>query len=438
MAFFNKKNNLTQKHDSYQENISHLPNLKELKEEIQQLKLEKENLLKEKEKILKEYQKNQEEIKKHQKEHQLLEEKYQWANKVLNDKGYQALRGFKQLGPFLNQVLGRDFILTIAEEFQYAQAEDLEELNSWLEEGKKIDKEQFFCFRDQIRKGYSFRVTSSFSSKNYQLQTAVGIRTFTQLMFPQGLLSGLEINSNNKSAMYLALKEKKKQAAVLPEQVFGAPLLSYALPIFDDEGMLIGAVSFSNDITQIVKMGKSLGNIVDSDSDATLNKLASVLKEELDFTDTASVHLKDESIFTQQTADEIKKKGKEVIEIAERLKVLSLNTAIEATRVGKNGQGVGVISEQMKMISENTRKILKDIYKQSLDLSNSSKKTFNISSDLEKSATKMKEESAVLFKTSVKITNQKDELASLVRHSIDEIAQDQEDLNAIFMLIQKT
>lgn len=257
-------------------------------------------------------------------------------------------------------------------------------------------------------------------------------------MFPKGLLSGLEINSNNKSAIYLALKEKKKQAAVLPEQVFGAPLLSYALPIFDDEGVLIGAVSFSNDITQIVKMGKSLGNIVDSDSDSTLNKLASVLKEELDFTDTASVQLKDESVFTQQTADEIKEKGKEVIEIAERLKVLSLNTAIEATRVGKNGQGVGVISEQMKIISENTRKILKDIYKQSLDLSKSSQKTFMVSSDLEKSATKMKEESAVLFKTSVKITNQKDELASLVRLSIDEIAQTQEDLNAIFMLIQKT
>ena len=59
---FLTKNNLT-KTRFLSKNISHLPNLKELKEEIQQLKLEKENLLKEKEKILKNTKKTKKKLK---------------------------------------------------------------------------------------------------------------------------------------------------------------------------------------------------------------------------------------------------------------------------------------------------------------------------------------------------------------------------------------
>jgi methyl-accepting chemotaxis protein len=184
-------------------------------------------------------------------------------------------------------------------------------------------------------------------------------------------------------------------------------------------------------------MAKSLGDIVSSKSDTTLHKLANTLKEELSFSEHASGQVQEEALFTKKTAEYIRKKGKEVIDIAEKLKVLALNTAIEATKVGKSGKGVGIISEQMKSISDTTRKTLKEVFDKSRELSLSSEKVLETSGKLRSSASDLKEESSILFKTSLKITDQKDELAGLVRMSIDEIAQDQEDLNNIFLLIKK-
>jgi hypothetical protein len=355
----------------------------------------------------------------------------------LKDTGYQTLLGFKLIPPLLDKVIGRPFIITVAEEFNYKEAPDRKGLTQWMEDSRKVDGGTFHTFRDEIKENHSFRVTYSYSSREYTLETAQGKLTYHELMFPGNLQSGLEVNSNNKSAIYLALKSRKMQSAVLPKEIFGAPLLSYAFPIHDEKGTLIGAVSFSNDITQIVNMAKSLGDIVSSKSDTTLHKLANTLKEELFFSEHASGQVQEEALFTKKTAEYIRKKGKEVIDIAEKLKVLALNTAIEATKVGKSGKGVGIISEQMKSISDTTRKTLKEVFDKSRELSLSSEKVLETSGKLRSSASDLKEESSILFKTSLKITDQKDELAGLVRMSIDEIAQDQEDLNNIFLLIKK-
>jgi hypothetical protein len=237
--------------------------------------------------------------------------------------------------------------------------------------------------------------------------------------------------------MYLALKNNSLQSAVLPEAVFGVPLLSYAFPIHDDTGNRIGAVSFSNDISQIVTIAKSLGNIVDSDSDNIINRLANVLKEELQQTRKLSTQISAEAAMSQKISAIILEKGKEIISSTDRLKVLALNTAIESVKVGgSNGKGVGIIAEQMRYISESARKIVEEIYKNTSILNQSSHKVQQKSQLLDQSSSKLQNESQVLFHTSSKITTQKDELASLVRMSIDEIAQNQDDLNKIFILLK--
>ena len=360
----------------------------------------------------------------------------QSVSHLLEDRGYQILMGFKVIPEYLNKVLGRSFIITVAEEFKYKEAVDLEGLEQVLVDSRNQAGNNLHTFRDEVKSGYSFRVTYSFSSKDYFINTPNGKLTYDQLMFPSQLKSGPEISSLNKSAIYLALKNKCLQSAVLPETIFGAPLLSYAFPVFAENGSMIGAVSFSNDISQIVSMAKSLGNIVSSDSDAILHRLANMLKSDLEESTRSAAELKEESLQSQEAANQIKRKGTDIIQLSERLKVLALNTAIEATKVGKNGKGVGIIAEQMRAISETTRKSLQNIYKDSNSLYEASRKVFETSSRLEKNASSLQQESGVLFNTSFKITSQKDELAALVRMSIDEIAQNQEDLNNIFMLIK--
>lgn len=370
-------------------------------------------------------------------EKDLLIKDLQEKQRQLQDKGYQTLVGFKLAAPLLDKVLGRPFILTVAEEFNYAKSPDKKYFDHLLEAGAKIDGASFHNFRDEFKKDYSFKVTYSFSSKEYFLNTPDGKKSFQELMFPKGLENGLELNSNNKSAIYLAIKNKTLQSAVLPATVFGAPLLSYAFPINDEQGNPIGAVSFSNDITQIVQIAESLGDIVSSDSDAKLQNLAHVLKEELYSTEHSVLKVQEEAAISQKLASEIRLMGKEILDISEKLKVLALNTAIEATKIeGTGGKGINIIAQQMRNISENTRKTLKDIFEKNKELHHSSQNVIDVSKLVEASSTKLKQESSILLNTSTKITSQKDELATLVRMSIDEVAQNQDELNAIFMLIK--
>ncbi|HCL56226.1 MAG TPA: hypothetical protein DHW82_04355 [Spirochaetia bacterium] len=397
---------------------------KELEEKIKNL----EKLAQEKDFTIKEKEIEKKEIEK------------KLFNPILFDKGHQTLLGFMRVPPFLDKVLGRPFMITLAQEFNYVEAEDrenLEKRKKGVEDLEKAGGRILHTFRDEYKKNHSFRVVYAYSSKEYKMNTPNGKVSLKDFMFPKDLNAGVEISSQFKSALYLCLKNKTTQSAVLPESVFGAPFLSYAFPILDDSGTPIGAVSFSNDISQIIQIAQSLGDIVSAESDTVLHNLATVLKEELHFSEEASYQVKEEALLSQKNAENIRRKGQEVIEIAERLKVLSLNTAIEATRVGAAGKGVSVIADQMKMISETTRKTLKEIYQESQKLHDSSKKVFHTSSKLEESSNRLKSESSILFNTSFKITSQKDDLAALVRMTIDEITQDQEDLNAIFELIKK-
>ena len=91
----------------------------------------------------------------------------------------------------------------------------------------------------------------------------------------------------------------------------------------------------------------------------------------------------------------------------------------------------------MRNIADITKTYLKEIYSSSTALFNSSKKVYESSNSLLEKSKKIETESKLLFETSAKITTQKDELANLVRISIDEISKSQDDLNAIFMLIKK-
>lgn len=420
------------KKDQEKQSILH-ENLKEYTDKIEQQNEDLKNLsgkIKTLEKMLKDKDFLIENLKKEQ--DQIQE---QIKNNKLNDKGYQTLLGFKLIPPYLDKVIGRPFTITVSEEFNYKTASDHEKLDERKAAIEKSEGPGFHTFRDEFRPNCSMRVTYFFSSKDYYMNTSQGKIKMSAFILPDELEAGVEISSQFKSAMYLCIHNRALQSAVLPETIFGAPLLSYAFPILDEKGTPIGGVSFSNDISKIVTVAKGLGEAAKNQDDKILSRLASVLKEELYFSESASKKLKEEAVFSQKISEMIRASGQEIIQISERLKVLALNTAIESTKVGEGGKGVGIIAKQMKNISEVTGKSLRDISTQSHQLSHSSQKVFETSELLEKSSMKLKEESAVLLQTSSNINIQRDELAELVKVSLGEITQSKDDLKAIFNMI---
>ena len=356
---------------------------------------------------------------------------------LLTDSGYQLLRGFELVPPYLDEVIGRPFMMTVASEFDYREAPDARQLDARRDTIAAREGESFHNFRDEFRPKCSFRAKSFYATHDYYMNTPKGRMTMREFIFPSDLESGVEITSQFRSALYLALHHRSLQSAVLPSNVFGAPLLSYAFPVFDGKGVPIGAVSFSNDISHVVEIARELNRVVADESDQLLEQLANTLKDGLSGVRSGVETVRDHANSSRKAAKHIRRKGQDVTEIAEQLKMLALNTAIEASKVGGKGDGVSVIADRMRSISESTRVALEDIHNTTSDLEQSSRSVVSRAEELDTSSAHMLEESSVLFDTSMSLSSQKDKLTSLVRASIEEITENKDDLKAVFDLISE-
>ena len=356
---------------------------------------------------------------------------------LLTDSSYQLLRGFELVPPYLDNVIGRPFMMTVASEFNYREASDRQQLDARRDAIARREGESFHDFRDRFRSGYSFRTTTFHATHEYYTNTPEGRATMREVIFPPDLRFGVEITSQFGSAMYLALQHQSLQSAVLPSHVFGAPLLSYAFPVFDRNEVPTGAVSYSHDISHVLDIARELNTVVTDESDQLLDRLANTLKEGLSGVRSGVETVRDHANSSREAATHIREKGEDVTEIAEKLKMLALNTAIEATKVGGKGDGVSIIADRMKAISDSTRTALEDIYKTTSDLEQSSRSVVKQAEDLNASSSHMLKESSVLFDTSMSLSSQKDKLTSLVRASIEEITENKDDLRAVLELISQ-
>ncbi|PKL11332.1 MAG: hypothetical protein CVV50_05855, partial [Spirochaetae bacterium HGW-Spirochaetae-6] len=121
------------------------------------------------------------------------------------DPGYLTLEGFKLVPPYLDKVIGRPFMITISQEFNYLEAPDRENMQARFDVVAKGEGASFHTFRDQFKPGYSFRTVYTYSTKEYFMNTPKGKLSLRDFMLPPDLASGVEISSQFKSAMYLSI-----------------------------------------------------------------------------------------------------------------------------------------------------------------------------------------------------------------------------------------
>ncbi len=357
-----------------------------------------------------------------------------------NSDGYRLLEAFVKVTPYLRRFVGRGFVIAVSREFDYRIDPDIDQLNEIQRLARERDPE-YHDFRDTYREGHGIRLIHTHTSTKQEFfqTTPDGRKMKTDdYMMPATMENGgLEIASDHKTAMYKVIKTGEPSAVAVPRHVLGIPLYSQAFPVFDDEGVLIGGVSFAVEIDAILDMAQELGRIEGRDEDSRLNELADVLRNELESAGVAAMDVKQESVLSQRTAQKIRDKGIEVIDIAEQLNVLAINTAIEASKVGESGRGVGVIAGKMKEISSFTQAALKEIHEESTVLDNAAKKVIERAEGLVAGSGNLKQELSVLSEVSGKITTQKDELATLVRSSIENLTASKEDLSAVYSLLDK-
>ncbi|MFW5689520.1 MAG: hypothetical protein ACOC1U_08105, partial [Spirochaetota bacterium] len=263
-----------------------------------------------------------------------------------DDTGRRLLESFTTVTPHLDRVIGRSFIMAVSSEFDYRRDPDREQLDEIQRRARERDPE-YRSFRDAYREGFGIRTSYAYQSPRaelYQkLPSGESVRTVDYLMPSTMSAGGLEIASDHRTAMYQVIRTGKPQSSVVPGEVLGAPLLSHAFPVFDDAGVLIGGVSFAVELTDVVSIARRLTTIVSQDDAGRLERLARTLSDEVGEAGRAADALRGEAGRSHESARTIREHGTKVIDIAEELNVLAINTAIQASKLAAERNAFGVI-----------------------------------------------------------------------------------------------
>lgn len=163
-----------------------------------------------------------------------------------------------------------------------------------------------------------------------------------------------------------AIKENAIQKAYVPEDVFGVPMIAWAIPLRDENGHVVGGIG----------VGASM------DRYNRLFDITSKLSLAVDQVTTAVGELANTSTVLAMNMNEISNKSHEVLdyvkniekvasavrEVSDHSQILGLNAAIEAARAGDQGRGFAVVAQEVRKLAANSKQHTEVIKKTVLDI----------------------------------------------------------------------
>lgn len=156
----------------------------------------------------------------------------------------------------------------------------------------------------------------------------------------------------------VCLKEKSKVYIMVPDNVFGVPLKTMAVPVMVDnkiEGTIVIGMSVENK----EKMSNMAKTLSESLSQMSLNAVDMASR----FQEISETNLGIGDFISK--TNEYSKKTDEVLsfveDIAKQTNLLGLNAAIESARAGEYGKGFSVVSNEIRKLSKSTKESIEQI-----------------------------------------------------------------------------
>lgn len=158
----------------------------------------------------------------------------------------------------------------------------------------------------------------------------------------------------------VCIKKKEVIDIIVPKEVFGFPVRTIAIPVFEEDGKEIaGAMVVSVSVDKI--------NRLTQQTDSAMDALAVISQKVKDMSESF-VRINEENekiaLALEQTKEDYKKTDdifSFVNGVMRQTNLLGLNASIEAARAGQAGVGFAVVASKITSLSNSTKKSLVEI-----------------------------------------------------------------------------
>lgn len=147
----------------------------------------------------------------------------------------------------------------------------------------------------------------------------------------------------------------------VPPEIYGIPFKSYAVPLIEKDGTVVGCVLLAKSI--------QVRNTVKSAIEELSGELEEVSTHSQLIVNDVQISAKNMQLISEFT-DEVAQKANNMNEILQMIhkisnvtKILGLNAAIEAGRVGEKGRGFTIVAKEIEKMSSSTTDSAKVIEK---------------------------------------------------------------------------